>query len=158
MGHLETGRENAVRFVQYVAEQARAHRVIVIHADDRHHPWPWMKNPAWQNLVTDNLHLAAVEDERFINGDNIDGLLFTAISVAGDHRIERLSLNDSLDGPVPDHALRRVGARLQNVMPLKFWCGLAAVAVLATLVSMAVSARPVSALQVHSLEVPNATP
>lgn len=160
MGTLETGRENAFRFVEYVEQQARASRVIVVRADDRHHPWPWMSNPEWQNLVMDELdhRNSAVFEAQFIEGDILDSLLFTAISRAGDHRIRRLSLNESLDGPVPDHALRRVGARLQNVMPLKFWCGLAAVAVLATLVSMAVSARPVSAVQVHSLEVSNATP
>lgn len=158
MGTLETGRENAFRFVQHVNELSRATRVIVVHADDRHRPWPWMKNPAWQNLVLDQLeHRATVEDAKFINGDAIDGLLFTAISVAGDHRIERLQLTDSLDGPIEDTPWRRFGARLQTMMPgLCWWCvgALLGAAVIATVLHYGKRER--AAIETHSLEVPHA--
>jgi hypothetical protein len=99
----ETGKQNAEKFVRYVTEAARGGRIIVFYADSRSQPWPWMKNPAWQNFVLDRLEESGlVRNAEFHDADNVEGLCFSAISKGGiDHRIERLQLGDTLEGYTP---------------------------------------------------------
>lgn len=100
----ETGKTNAMKFVSLVASKARDGRVIVIHCAEPRGgvKWPWMRNPAWQNYVLDQLeHRAKVRNAEFHPGDNVDTLCFSAISTAGDSNIERLGLQETLDGVTP---------------------------------------------------------
>lgn len=102
MSVIETGKVNAEKFIRHVIDLSRDGRVIVIYAEGRHERWPWMRNPAWQNLVLDGLQFAEdVRDAQFHPADNVDGLCFSAISTAGDSRIERLHLDQVLDGRTP---------------------------------------------------------
>jgi hypothetical protein len=101
--HIETGIANARRFIAMVDRLSREGRVIVVYADSRkyHQRWPWMANLAWQNVVLDGLSNINVRHAQFHPGDNVDGLCFSAISVAAVNRIEGLSLNSTLDDVVP---------------------------------------------------------
>lgn len=99
---IETGKTNALKFVEVVNKASRDGRVITIYAQDKYKPWPWMRNPAWQNFVLDQLeHRAKVRNAEFHPADNVDGLCFSAISEAGDSRVERLSIDHVLDGRIP---------------------------------------------------------
>lgn len=99
---VETGKTNAFKFVQKVNKKAVEGRVVLLYASDKNDPWPWMRNPEWQNLVLDQLeHQARVRDAQFHPADNVDGLCFTAISTAGESRIELLGLDETLDGRTP---------------------------------------------------------
>lgn len=104
MAIIETGRSNADKFVATVKRMARDGRVVIVYADDRRSPWPWMRNPAWQNYVTDQLEAngeGLLRNPEFHSPDNVDGLCFTAISTAGYSRVEMLGLQETLDGQTP---------------------------------------------------------
>ena len=99
---IETGKTNALRFVKKVLSKAHEGRVVVIYAGEKYAPWPWMRNPAWQNFVLDELdQRLSVRNPEFHPADDLDGLCFSCISMIGENKIDRLGLNDTIEGKTP---------------------------------------------------------
>lgn len=99
---IETGQANALRFVKKVLSEAHEGRVVVIYAGQKYAPWPWMRNPAWQNFVLEELDkINEVRSGEFHPADNLDGLCFSCISMIGENKIDRLPLNHTIEGKIP---------------------------------------------------------
>ncbi len=102
MSKFETGEENAQRFVKVVGRLATEERHIVMSAspivNSERGGWVWMHNAEWRARVKELLADYPVGFPTFHKADHLGDSSFSAISRSPTHKIEQLSINDTLSG------------------------------------------------------------